>query len=73
MNETRERLDTGHVTYGLQQTGPNPMGECHNDYADGCPCTLHYVVRLDGTWIRGFHNETDAQRFVEDLREIINR
>jgi hypothetical protein len=63
-----ERNDTGRVTYALQETAPNITGECYSP-----DCTEHYVVRLDGSWIRGFHNEKDAHEYRDDLTELINR
>ncbi len=62
-----ERNDTGHVTVLGEETFGGVVYECRSD-----DCDQHYVVRLDGTWVRGFHNEREAYSFADDMRSLIN-
>ena len=51
------------LSVALELTAPNVCIGCrHPD------CNEHYVVRADGVWLRGFHNERDALLFAEETR-----
>jgi hypothetical protein len=61
------RLDTGEISYRGEDTAPNITVDCRDK-----DCDQHYVVRLDGTWVRGFHNEKDAREFAEACEALID-
>lgn len=68
MGVRMERNDTGRVSYRGESTAADCTMDCRT--AD---CAAHYVVRLDGMWVRAFHNESDAARFAADVQAYIDR
>lgn len=60
------RRDVGSVTYRGEDTRPNVTEECRD-----AECSQHYVVRMDGVWVRAFHDERSARWFAEDVRDVI--
>ena len=47
------------LTYRLDLTAPGTVIDCLST-----PCNEHYVVRnRQGSWVKVFHNEKDAQDF----------
>jgi hypothetical protein len=72
MNTYTQRMDVGQFTYRGENTAPNITEDCGNA-RDTYPCDQHYVVRMDGTWVRAFHNEKDAREFWIAAQHFVNR
>jgi hypothetical protein len=71
MTETQEQetrptsLFVGHVSYRGENTQPGAAVDCREPVRE---CTQHYVVRIDGTWVRAFHDEGDADYLARALQ-----